>query len=172
MRLDRYGILPMLAGCGGLIFLGMAAMNWLVNNVWLVPTGEEAFEGLRRAVVEGRADANALMEASDYGLIVLFLIAVWIVGFGLTLPFVYFVNRRIRIARNFSEATTQILLRQTAWLGLWLAICVLLQMNRLFNMPVAMMVLMTFGLIETLLLVRRKSAETRFSDFGTVNREQ
>jgi hypothetical protein len=135
-------------------------MNWLINNVWLVPTGEEAFEGLKRAVAEGRVDANALIAASDYGLIVLFLLAVGIVGFGLTLPLVYFVNRRIRLARDASEATTGVLLRQSAWLGLWLAICILLQMNRLFNMPIALMVLITFGLIETLLIVRKKSAET------------
>ncbi len=159
MRLDRYGILPMLAGCGLMILLGLASMNWLVNNIWLVPTGNEAFVELRRAVAEGRADANALIAASDYGLIVLFLIAVWIVAFGLCLPLVYFVNRRIRLTRRLAAASTVVLLRQTAWLGLWLALCVLLQMNRLFNMPVAIMIFLTFGLIETLLIVRKKSAE-------------
>lgn len=160
MRLDRFGILPLLALCTLLIVLGLAAMNWLINNVWLVPTGNEAFTELRRAVAEGRADANALIAASDYGLIVLFLIAVWVVGFGLALPFVYFVNRRIRLARKIAEARTGVLLRETAWFGLWSAICVLLQMNRLFNIPVAMMVLTTFCLIEALLLIRKKSAET------------
>lgn len=160
MRIDRYGLMPMFVACGILILFALAFLNWMINNVWLVPTGAEAFVDLRRAVAEGRADANALLAASDYGLIVLFLIAVTIIGFGASLPFVYFVNRRIRITRQLAEARIGVLLRQALWVGLWCALCVLLQMNRLLTLPIGFMVLLMFGLIEMFILVRKKSAET------------
>jgi hypothetical protein len=51
-------------------------------------------------------------------------------------------------------------LRQAVWLGTWIAFCTWLHMHRAFGLAIAALVLIFFVMLEGLLIVRQRSAET------------
>lgn len=162
--LARLGVWPALAVCAAAVTLGVLWLNGLVNALWVVPPDHPAFLEMQRAVATGTVNSTALLEASDWRLLALFLAAVTLVGLGLSLPLLYYANRSVRLRRKLAMVSFWTLLRQALWAGLWLAFGVWLQMQRTFGIPIILMLGVVFVLLELLFLLRWRSAATAAGD--------
>ncbi len=147
----RLGILPTLI-VGILLFvLGVLAMNHIVDTWWPFDVGRI---DLVRATAEGRADATLLMQSANLEVMAAFLAALLAAVTGICLPIVDFLNRR------FAKQPVGylVVLRQSMWVGFWVAFCTWLQMNRTLNWAVAALVAGVLVLFEFLLQVRTRAA--------------
>lgn len=147
---QRLGSLPYLLL--GIVFLyaGSYTLIYIVDNVWLFDVNRL---DLVRAVAQDRTDAPALLDAAYTDVILSFLAALGTAVMGLTLPLLYFINKRFVTP----QPRFIVVLRQSAWLGGWAAFCSWLQMNRAFGLAVAVLVIGVFVLLEVLLQLRART---------------
>ena len=96
-----------------------------------------------------------------------FLAAALVATTGIVLPLAYVLNQRFGNppAPGGDGSTSplfMVVLRQSMWVGLWVALCLWLQMNRALGYGVAGLVAAVLAMFELLLQVR-----TRAKDVGT-----
>lgn len=148
----RLGSLPAFLIGAGLLLLGLLALNYIVNNFWPIDVGRL---DLVRSSALGTADAPALLEAREGEILVAFLASLMVAVTGLSLPLVYYLNRRIQSGET--PPAFLAVVRQSLWIGLWVSFCVWLQMNRTLGIAVALLVAFVIFLFELLLQVRRRA---------------
>lgn len=74
---------------------------------------------------------------------------------GTSLPFLWLLNRRFRTSK---PAPPQVLLREGLLIGLYAAICLWLQLNRMLNLTLALLLAIGIFMIEWLLRLIERSA--------------
>ena len=148
----RLGILTTLVVGGVLFLVGILLVNNIVNNFW--PIEVERLDLIRETAF-GSAEATSLLQAANIEVILAFLAGVWIAVTGLMLPFAAFLNSR------FGHVTFHwfVALRQAMWVGLWVAFCTWLQMNRSFGIGVAALVAAVLIMFEILLQIRSRAVQ-------------
>ncbi|HET6443073.1 MAG TPA: hypothetical protein VFI27_00715 [candidate division Zixibacteria bacterium] len=148
----RLGILPTLVVGGVLFLVGILMINNIVNNFW--PIEVERLDLIRETAF-GSAEATSLLRAANIEVILAFLAGVWIAVTGLMLPVAAFLNSR------FGNETFHwfVALRQAMWVGLWVAFCTWLQMNRSFGIGVAVLVAAVLIMFEILLQIRSRAVQ-------------
>ena len=149
----RMGALPFILLGLGLLFLGVLALNQIVNNFW--PFDVERLD-LIRATALGRVDATAMLEAVNLEILLAFLAAIMVAVTGLVLPLVYYLNKRLGDGDQLPSLL--LVLRQSMWVGLWVAFCVWLQMNRTLGLAVVLLVAAVLVVFEVLLQVRTRAS--------------
>ncbi|MCL4871355.1 MAG: hypothetical protein KJ063_20545 [Anaerolineae bacterium] len=158
--LKRLRIIP-IAGLGLLIaLLGFLALVQIVNNWWPF---DVARLDLVRATPQGQADAALILEAGNVEILLTFLASITAIVTGLALPLVYYLNIRFGKAR-FPRFL--LILRQSMWVGAWVAFCVWLQMNRTFGIAIALLVAAVLIIFEILLQVRTRAVTIQLPDAG------
>lgn len=149
----RLGAIPFVLLGAGLVFLGLLALNHIVNNFW--PFDVERLD-LIRATARMQVDAAALLEAANLEILLAFLAAVMVAVTGLVLPLVYYLNKRLRASDQLPSFL--LVLRQAMWVGIWVAFCVWLQMNRTLGLAVVLLVAAVLAMFEILLQVRTRAS--------------
>ncbi len=147
----RFRIVPLLLLGIALALLGVLAMNHIVDTWWPF---DVARLDLVRATAEGRVDATAMMESANIEVVFAFLAAILVAVTGVALPLVDLLNRRF--AKQMPGFL--VILRQSMWIGFWVAFCTWLQMNRTLNGAVAALVAGVLMLFEFLLQLRTRTA--------------
>lgn len=150
---SRFAVMPYLLIGIALLLLGVVAINHIMNNLWPIDVTRL---DLIRAIAQDQADAAQLLGAVNNEFILAFLASVLVAVTGLSLPLAYYLNKR------FGRSTSQrflVVLRQAMWVGIWVAFCVWLQMNRSLGIGVALLVAGVLITIEILLQIRTKAAE-------------
>jgi hypothetical protein len=138
----------------GVVLFGLA-MNHIVDSWWPFDVGRL---DLVRDTALNRAEAALILQAMNPEILMAFLATVLVTITGLVLPLAYILNRRFRreggspISPSFMET-----LRQSMLVGLWVAFCAWLQMNRMLGVAVAALVAGVLVLLELLLQVRMKA---------------
>ncbi|NCF65894.1 MAG: hypothetical protein GWP61_07965 [Chloroflexi bacterium] len=153
---ERLGIIPYLILGGGLLLLGLMAMNHIVDNWW--PFDVERLD-LVRATALDQVDPASLMAAANKEIILAFLSAVIVSATGLALPVAYFLNWRFGTSQGGSAPHFLVVLRQAMWVGFWVSFCMWLQMNRLLGVAVAILVAGVLVLLEVLLQIRTRATK-------------
>ena len=151
--LARLGVIPSLLFGISLLGLGLLSINYIVDNWW--PFDVERLDLIRDTAV-GSIDAPTLLAAANNEIIFAFLGAVLITITGLVLPLVFFLNRRFGNRENTPGFL--LTLRQAMFVGIWVAFCVWLQMNRSLGLAVMVLVAVVLILFEFLLQVRTRAA--------------
>jgi hypothetical protein len=153
----RLGVLPYLLLGLALLVPGLLIITYVVDNWW--PFDVERLD-LVRAAALGRAEAATLLSAANTEIIFVFLAAISVAMSGIALPFVYFFGRRFGSGGNVAGQAPRfvVLLRQAAWIGLWVAFCLWLQMNRTLGVAVAVLGGAVLVLFEILLQIRARAA--------------
>lgn len=146
------GVFPSLLLGAGLFFIGFLALNYIVNSWWPFDVGRL---DLVRATALNRADAALLLDSANPQILGAFLGTVLLTVTGLVLPLASFLNKRFVPSR---PPTYFVVLRQSMWVGLWVAFCVWLQMNRTLGLAVAGLVAVVLIMFEGLLQVRTRAA--------------
>ncbi|MDX1636313.1 MAG: hypothetical protein R3280_16865 [Marinobacter sp.] len=149
----RLGAIPFVLLGLGLLFLGVLALNHVVNNFW--PFDVERLD-LIRATARAQVDASSLLEATNLEILLAFLAAIMVAVTGLVLPLVYYLNKRLRPPEW--APSYLLVLRQAMWVGLWVAFCVWLQMNRTLGPAVILLVAAVLIIFEVLLQVRTRAS--------------
>jgi hypothetical protein len=149
--LQRLGALPSLLMGLALLWLGIMATGYIVDNFWPFDPRID----LVRATALGRIDAVTILQAANGELIVAFLAGVMTSVTGLVLPLVFYLNRRFGTA----FPSFWVVLRQSMWVGFWVAFCIWLQMNRTLGLAVALLVAAVFVMFEFLVQVRTRAVQ-------------
>lgn len=149
-KLPYLGVLPYLLLGLGLAVLGLMAMNHIVDNWWPF---DVARLDLVRATAVDQVDPTSLMEAANLEIIFAFLSATLVAATGIALPIAYFLNRRFGAARPLFLNV----LRQSMWVGFFVAFCLYLQMNRMFGIAVALLVAAVLILFEFVVQLRMRA---------------
>lgn len=157
---DRFSLISSIVLGVLLLFIGLLAMEYVVNNWWPIDINRL---DLVRAAAQDRADAASLLEAANFEIILVFLTTVLTAVTGLTLPVAYFLNQRFASYTNrrfgpMSSSNLMVALRQSMAAGVWVAFCLWLQMNRSFGLAVALLVAAVLILFEILLQIRSRAA--------------
>jgi len=147
----RLGIFPYLILGSGFATLGLVALDYITQNLWVIDVAQL---DLVRQVAQDRANSPALLDAAYLEIVLAFLMSTAIVLIGLFLPIAYLLNKRFNTHPPIFFAS----LRQAMWVGLWAAFCLWLQMNRTLNIPIALLLVIVFGLLETILQIRSRTA--------------
>lgn len=152
LNFQRLGIFPYLVIGLGLLALGLMAMDHIVDNWWPF---DVARLDLVRATAVDQVDPASLMEAANLEIIFAFLSATLVAATGITLPIAYFLNKR------FSATAPVFLnvLRQSMWVGFWVAVCTYLQMNRMLGIAIALLVAGVLILFEFVVQVRMRAVK-------------
>ena len=132
--------------------IGRLAANHILNNWW--PFDVTRLDLVRDTAL-GQADAALILEAANTEIVLTFLATIFMAVTGLTLPLAAFLNKRFAGTRN---PPFLVALRQAMWVGLWVAFCIWLQMNRTLGLAVAGLVAGVLILFEILLQVRTRAA--------------
>jgi len=82
----------------------------------------------------------------------LFFVFLYLAVTGTVLPFVRFLN--LRFARQGSLPSSGVILRQSVWVGLFVAACAWLQIPRVLNPVIAVFLAISLVVIEVFLRVR------------------
>ncbi len=157
----QFGFLSSLV-LGILLFIiGLLAMEYITNSWWPIDINRL---DLVRAASQDRADAASLLEAANFEIIMAFLATVLTAVSGLALPIAYLLNQRFAdfTDRRFGQIESSrllVALRQATGVGLWVAFCLWLQMNRSFGLAVALLVAAVLILFEVLLQIRSRTAQ-------------
>ncbi len=152
----RLGVMPVLALSAGLIVLGALAVDRIVNTMW--PFDVTRIE-LVRATAQQRVDAAMLLAAARSDIIIAFLASVIVAMTGLALPLAYFFNKRIQPPEMRHEPPPFLtIIRQALWVGLWVAFCLWLQMNRTLGLAVAALGAAVMILFEVVLQIRARAS--------------
>lgn len=149
----RLGAIPFVLLGIGLLLLGLLALNQIVNNFW--PFAVQRLD-LVRATARGQIDAPSLLEAANLEILLAFLGTIIVMVTGLVLPLVYYLNKRFDSTSN--SPSFLLVLRQSMWVGVWVAFCVWLQMNRTLGLAVALLVAAVLATFEVLLQVRTRAS--------------
>jgi hypothetical protein len=149
----RFAVVPYLLVGIGLLVLGLVAINHIMNNFWPIDVTRL---DLIRAIAQDRAESAQLLRAGNLEFIMVFLASVLVAVTGLSLPLAYYLNKRF--GRSGSQRFL-VVLRQAMWVGIWVAFCVWLQMNRSLSIGVALLVAGVLVTVEILLQIRTKAAE-------------
>lgn len=150
--LERLGVFPYLLLGVGLFVLGILATNHIVNNFW--PFDVSRLDLVRASALD-QVNASAMMEAANGQIVMAFLASVMVAVTGLTLPMVYYAN--VRFDPDPEGPAIIVVLRQALLLGLWVAFCVWLQMNRSLGLAVALLVAAVLAAFEVLLQIRKRA---------------
>jgi len=166
--MSRLGVIPSLLLGAALLAIGLLALNHIVDNWW--PFDVERLD-LVRATALGRAEAALLLDAANVQIVLAFLGSALVAVTGLVLPFGYILNRRFKRnpdAGSEADAAPAFLvtLRQSMWVGLWVAFCLWLQMNRSLGIAVAALVAAVLVMFEVLLQVRARAAHVTAAESG------
>ena len=145
------GVVPSLLLGAGLFFIGIMSLNHITNNWWPFDVGRL---DLVRATALNRGDAALIMESANPEIILAFLATILLTVTGLFLPLTSFLNKRFVPSR---PPTYFVVVRQSMWMGLWVAFCVWLQMNRTLGIAVAGLVAVVLVMFEALLQVRTRA---------------
>jgi hypothetical protein len=152
----RLGIVPVLLLGAGLLILGILAINQIVNTMW--PFDVSRLE-LVRATAQQRVDAAILMASARNDIVIAFLASVVVAFTGLAMPIVYILNKRFSPdTRSGNPPRFLVVMRQSMWVGFWVAFCLWLQMNRTMGIAVAVLVAGVLILFEILLQIRSHAA--------------
>lgn len=155
----RLGVVPVLALSAGLIVLGALAVDRIVNTMW--PFDVTRIE-LVRATAQQRVDAAMLLAAANSDIIIAFLASVVVAVTGLALPLSYYLNKRLLPPDMRHEPPSfMTVIRQALWVGLWVAFCLWLQMNRTLGVAVAALVAAVLILFELVLQIRARAASVQ-----------
>jgi hypothetical protein len=148
----RLGILPYLLLGAALTGAGLYLAIYIVDNFWPIDVTNVP---LLREVALEQADAVSLLRSAHAELIVAFLLSMAAAAAGLAMPVVYLFNRRfVKSGRVRFWSIT----RQSSWVGVWVAFCLWLQMNRIMGLAIALLVAAVFVIFEALLQLRRQAA--------------
>lgn len=154
--MKRLAIIPILLLSAGLVVLGVLALNHISNNMW--PFDVSRIE-LVRATAQQRVDASMLLAAANSEIILAFLASVVVTVTGLALPVAYFLNKRFDPRYENGEIPSLMTVtRQALLVGLWVAFCIWLQMNRTLGFAVAALVAGVVILFEILLQIRARAS--------------
>lgn len=151
--LNRLGVFPYLLLGAGLLVLGLLATNHIVNSFW--PFDVTRLDLVRDAALD-RANASAMLDAANGQIVSAFLASVMVAATGLTLPLTYYANLRFDPAPG--APSMFVVVRQALLLGLWLAFCLWLQMNRSLTPATALLVAAVVATFEILLQIRRRAS--------------
>jgi hypothetical protein len=153
----RLGVILYLFIGLGLVTLGVLLFTYVVDNWWPF---DVARLDLVRAVALGRAEAATLLAAANTEIIFVFLAAVALIVAGVALPFLYFLGRRFGFGGNEAGLPPRfiVVIRQGVWVGVWVAFCLWLQMNRTLGIAVALLGGGVLILFEILLQIRARAA--------------
>jgi len=144
----RLGAMPYLIFGAGLFVVGLLALYHITSNIW--PYDPQQRLDLTRALALDQASSTMLLEAADVEWIFSFLAVVLVSVTGLTLPLVYVLNKRFgKKADHYL-----IVLRQSMWIGFWVAFCVWLQMQRALTVAAVLLLAGVLLLFELLLQLR------------------
>jgi hypothetical protein len=149
----RFKVIPFLVMGVGLFLIGLLSVNHIINSLWPI---DVARLDLVRDTALYEAEVTQLLQASNAEIILAFLAAEAVAVTGLTLPLAYYLNKR------FGHAPSQhffVVLRQSMWVGLWVAACTWLQMNRSLSWGVAILVATVPATVEILLQIRARTDE-------------
>lgn len=150
------GVIPVLLLGLGLAALGILAINRIVNTMW--PFDISRLE-LVRATAQQRVDATILLASARDDIIIAFLASVVVAFTGLAMPVIYLLNKRFDNTLPPGESPRfLVVMRQSMWVGFWIAFCVWLQMNRTMGIAVAVLVAGVLVLFEILLQIRTRAA--------------
>lgn len=149
----RLGIVPFFLLGIGLLVIGLLSMRHVMNNFWPIDVGR--LDLIRDAALD-RTEATLILQAANPDVIVAFLAGVLVAATGLVLPLAYFLNRRFSPDKPIHFL---VVMRQAIWVGLWIAFCVWLQMNRTLNLGVALLVAAVLLIVEFLLQLRTRAAD-------------
>ena len=162
----RLGVVPVLALSLGLMLLGALAVDRIVNTMW--PFDVTRIE-LVRATAQQRVDAAMLLAAANGEIIIAFLASVIVAVTGLALPFAYYLNNRLLSPEARQEPPPFLsVIRMALWVGLWVAFCLWLQMNRTLGVAVAALGAAVVVLFEVVLQIRARA--TAVQQQGTAPR--
>ncbi|MDX1616466.1 MAG: hypothetical protein R3300_19305 [Candidatus Promineifilaceae bacterium] len=150
---QRLGMLPYLLLGAGLAAIGLLALNHVINNFWPIDVTRL---DLIRSATEDQVAATTLLQASEPVAIMAFLAALLTMIAGIFMPLAYFLNERFGQA---SGSSFFVVLRQAMWVGLWVAFCAWLQMNRTLGWGIALLMAVVFIIVEVLLQLRDRAAE-------------
>ncbi len=159
-QVERFGVLPILLLGAALFIIGLLAILHIINNWW-------PFDVVRldlvRSTAQGQVEAASILEAANQEIIFAFLGAILVTVTGLALPLAYVINKRFsRFMDNRSGRTVppyfHVTLRQAMWVGIWVAFCVWLQMNRALGPAVAFLVAGVLILFEIMLQIRARAS--------------
>ena len=150
---SRLGILLFLLLGVVLFLVGILSVNHIVNNFW--PIDVDRLD-LIRETAYGSAEATSLLQAANVEVILAFLAGVWITVTGLVLPLAALLNLRFGSASSFNWFVA---LRQAMWVGIWVAFCTWLQMNRSLGIGVAILVAVVLIMLEILLQIRSRAQQ-------------
>lgn len=149
----RLGILPYFLIGVALFILGLLAVNHIVNNFWPI---DVARLDLIRDTAVGEAEATTLLRAANVEIIFAFMAGVWIAVTGLVFPLASYLNLRFGDESSFHWFVA---LRQSMWVGIWVAFCTWLQMNRSLGVGVALLVAGVLVIFELLLQLRTRAEQ-------------
>lgn len=150
--LSRIAVTPYLLIGLALFSLGILALLQIVDNLWPIDTRQL---DLIRQTALGQADPTQLLKAANLEIVFAFLGAELVAVTGLVLPLAYYLNKRFG---KTGSSNFLIVLRQAMWIGIWLAACTWLQMNRSLGLGVAFLVASVLVTLELLLQVRTRAA--------------
>lgn len=155
--LRRLGVFPYLLVGLVLLALGVLLLTYVVDNWW--PFAVQRLD-LVRAAAQGRVEAATLLSAANTEIIFVFLAAVAIAIAGLSLPFLYFLGWRFGFGGNPAGQPPRfiVVIRQGMWVGVWVAFCLWLQMNRTLGIAVVLLGGGVLVLFEILLQIRARAA--------------
>ena len=152
----RLGVVPVLLLAAGLFLLGALAIDRIVNTMW--PFDVSRIE-LVRATAQQRVDAAMLLASANNDVIIAFLASVVVAFTGLALPLAYYLNKRLNPPALRDQPPPFLsVIRQALFVGLWVAFCLWLQMNRTLGIAVAALVAAVLVLFEVVLQIRARAA--------------
>lgn len=149
----RLGFIPYLLIGAGLLFVGLLALNHILNSFW--PIEVDRLD-LVRAVSLDEAEPRLLMNSANLEIIFSFLAAIIISVVGLMLPVAHYLNGKLN---QSEQSSSLVVLRQAMWVAIWAAFCIWLQINRSFGWGVALLVAAVFFVLEVMLQIRTRAAE-------------
>jgi hypothetical protein len=152
----RLGVVPVLFLSLGLFALGALAVDRIVNTMWLFDVSRLE---LARATVQERVDPGTLLAAANSDALLAFLSSVVVAVTGLVMVPVYYLNRRFNPPDLSGQPPVFLsVLRQSLFVGLWVAFCLWLQMNRTFGVAVAALAAAVLILFELVLQIRARAS--------------
>jgi hypothetical protein len=149
--IKRFGAIPFILLGGGLLLIGLMAVNHITENFW--PIYVNRLDLIRDTALD-RAEATVLLQAANQEIILAFLAGVLVAVTGLVLPLAYFLNKRFG---HGAPTHYLVVMRQARWFGAWAAFCTWLQMNRTLGWGVALLVAAVLAILEVLLQIRERA---------------
>jgi hypothetical protein len=147
----EFDVIPSSLLGAGLFFIGLVSLNHIVNNWWPFDVGRL---DLVRETALDQAEATIILDSANPEIMLAFLAAVLLTVTGLMLPLTSYLNKRFAPAKPPTYFTV---VRQAMWVGLWVAFCVWLQMNRALGLAVVGLVAAVLVMFEALLHVRTRA---------------